>query len=42
MRTSMPVRFETAEGDVRIEGVVVECDADGKARSCEPVRVLVQ
>jgi 2',3'-cyclic-nucleotide 2'-phosphodiesterase len=42
MRTSMPVRFETAEGDVRIEGVVVECDAEGKARSCEPVRVFVQ
>jgi metallophosphoesterase (TIGR00282 family) len=41
MRTSMPVRFETAEGDVRIEGVLVECDADGKARSCEPVRVAV-
>ena len=42
MRTSMPVRFETAEGDVRIEGVVVECDVEGKARSCEPVRVFVQ
>jgi metallophosphoesterase (TIGR00282 family) len=41
MRTSMPVRFETAEGDVRIEGVLVECGADGKARSCEPVRVAV-
>ena len=25
--TGMPVRFEPAEGDVRLEGVVVECDA---------------
>jgi metallophosphoesterase (TIGR00282 family) len=41
MRTSMPVRFETAEGDVRIEGVLVECDAAGRATSCEPVRVAV-
>jgi metallophosphoesterase (TIGR00282 family) len=38
MRTGMPVRFETAAGDVRIEGVLVECDADGRATSCEPVR----
>jgi 2',3'-cyclic-nucleotide 2'-phosphodiesterase len=42
MRTSMPVRFETASGDVRIEGVLVECDADGRATSCEAVRVPVQ
>jgi len=41
MRTGIPVRFEPAEGDVRIEGVLVECDADGRARSCEPVRVPV-
>jgi metallophosphoesterase (TIGR00282 family) len=41
MRTGMPVRFETASGDVRIEGVLVECDADGRARRCEPVRVSV-
>jgi 2',3'-cyclic-nucleotide 2'-phosphodiesterase len=39
MRTGMPVRFEPAEGGVRIEGVLVECDADGRALSCEPVRV---
>jgi 2',3'-cyclic-nucleotide 2'-phosphodiesterase len=39
MRTSMPVRFETASGDVRIEGVLVECGDDGRATSCEPVRV---
>ena len=42
MRTSMPVRFETASGDVRIEGVLVECGADGRATSCESVRVPVQ
>jgi metallophosphoesterase (TIGR00282 family) len=41
MRTGMPVRFETASGDVRIEGVLVECDADGRAVSCESVRVSV-
>jgi calcineurin-like phosphoesterase len=42
MRTGMPVRFETASGDVRIEGVLVECSADGRATSCEAVRVAVQ
>ena len=39
MRTGMPVRFETAQGDVRIEGVPVECNADGRATRCETVRV---
>ena len=39
MRTGMPVRFATAEGDVRIEGALVECDADGRATRCELVRV---
>src|SRR4051812_5869767 len=41
MRTGMPVRFEPAEGDVRIEGALVECGADGRAVSCEAVRVPV-
>jgi 2',3'-cyclic-nucleotide 2'-phosphodiesterase len=41
MRTGMPVRFMPAEGDVRIEGVVVDCDADGRATSCEALRVPV-
>jgi calcineurin-like phosphoesterase len=41
MRTSMPVRFETAAGDVRIEGVLVECGDDGRATTCESVRVSV-
>ena len=37
--TGLPVRLEPATGDVRIEGVLVECDGDGLATSCEPVRV---
>ena len=41
MRTGMPVRFETASGDVRIEGVLVECGSDGRATSCEAIRVTV-
>jgi 2',3'-cyclic-nucleotide 2'-phosphodiesterase len=41
MRTGIPVRFETAEGDVRIEGVLVECGPDGRATSIQPVRVAV-
>jgi metallophosphoesterase (TIGR00282 family) len=39
MRTGMPVRFETAEGGVRIEGALVECDASGRATAIAPVRV---
>lgn len=42
MRTGMPVRFQPAEGGVRIEGVVVECGADGRATSCEALRVPVE
>ena len=42
MRTGMAVRFRPAEGGVRIEGVLVECDADGRATSCEAVRVPVE
>ena len=41
MRTGMPVRFETAAADVRIEGVLVECETNGRATSCQPVRVPV-
>jgi len=41
MRTGMGVRFEPAEGGVRIEGALVECDSGGRALSCEPVRVPV-
>ncbi|HEU5206508.1 MAG TPA: YmdB family metallophosphoesterase, partial [Gaiellaceae bacterium] len=42
MRTGLPVRFETAQGGVRIEGALVECDsATGRASSIEAVRVSV-
>ena len=41
MRTGMPVRFETAEGDVRLEGALVECDGSGRALACEAIRVAV-
>jgi 2',3'-cyclic-nucleotide 2'-phosphodiesterase len=39
MRTQMPVRFHPAEGGVRLEGALVECDGSGRATSCELVRV---
>ena len=40
MRTGLPVRFATAQGGVRIEGALVECDADsGRALGIEAVRV---
>jgi 2',3'-cyclic-nucleotide 2'-phosphodiesterase len=39
MRTGMPIRFQPAEGGVRIEGVLVRCGNDGRALTCEPVRV---
>jgi metallophosphoesterase (TIGR00282 family) len=39
MRTRMPVRFEPAEGGVRIEGVVVDCSDDGRASGIELLRV---
>ncbi|MEI8104711.1 MAG: TIGR00282 family metallophosphoesterase [Actinomycetes bacterium] len=37
--TGYPIRLEPATGDVRIEGVLVECDTNGRATSCELVRV---
>jgi metallophosphoesterase (TIGR00282 family) len=40
MRTGLPVRFETASGDVRIEGAVIDCDAaTGRASAIEPLRI---
>jgi 2',3'-cyclic-nucleotide 2'-phosphodiesterase len=39
MRTGLPVRFETAAGDVRIEGALIECGTDGRATSCTTIRV---
>ena len=41
MRTGLPVRFETAAGDVRLEGALVECNGNGRASSCTTVRVPV-
>ena len=42
MRTGMPVRFATAQGDVRIEGAVIDCDAEsGRATSIESFRELI-
>ena len=41
MRTGMPVRFEVADGDVRLEGALVECDLSGRATAIEPVRVPI-
>jgi 2',3'-cyclic-nucleotide 2'-phosphodiesterase len=38
MRTGMPVRFEVAEGGVRVEGAVVDCDDSGRATAIEPIR----
>jgi len=39
MRTGMPVRFRPAEGGVRLEGAVIDCDSSGRATACEPLRV---
>ncbi len=39
MRTGMPVRFRPAEGGVRLEGVVVDCDSEGRATAIEPLRI---
>jgi metallophosphoesterase (TIGR00282 family) len=42
MRTGLPVRFETAQEGVRIEGALVTCDAaTGRASEIEAVRVGV-
>jgi metallophosphoesterase (TIGR00282 family) len=42
MRTAMPIRFRPAEGDVRIEALVVDCGPDGRATACEALRVPVR
>jgi 2',3'-cyclic-nucleotide 2'-phosphodiesterase len=39
MRTGMHVRFRPAEGGVRLEGVVLDCDGDGRATAIETLRV---
>jgi metallophosphoesterase (TIGR00282 family) len=42
MKTGMPVRFHPADSGVRIEGLLVECEADGRATDCRAVRVPVE
>jgi metallophosphoesterase (TIGR00282 family) len=37
--TQMPVRFEVAESDVRIEGVIIDAGADGKATALERLQL---
>jgi metallophosphoesterase (TIGR00282 family) len=39
--TGMPTRLEPATGDVRIEGVLVECGDDGRSTACTAIRVPV-
>ena len=39
MRTRQPVRFAPADGDVRIEGVVIDCSDGGHAERIELLRV---
>jgi metallophosphoesterase (TIGR00282 family) len=42
MRTGLPVRFATAQGGVRIEGALIECDPEsGRAVGIEGIRVAV-
>jgi metallophosphoesterase (TIGR00282 family) len=41
MRTRLPVRFEPADGGVRIEGVVVDCSDDGRASGIELLRLAL-
>jgi metallophosphoesterase (TIGR00282 family) len=39
MRSRLPVRFEPAEGDVRLEGVLLTCTEAGRAEALELVRI---
>jgi hypothetical protein len=39
MRTRLPVRFEPAEGDVRLEGVLLTCTDTGRAEALDLIRV---
>ncbi len=42
MRTGLPVRFKPAEGGVRLEGALIECDPEsGRASHCETFRLAV-
>ena len=37
--TGLPARFEPADGDVRLEGVLVDYDPDGRATAVEAIRM---
>jgi 2',3'-cyclic-nucleotide 2'-phosphodiesterase len=39
MRSRLPVRFEPAEGDVRLEGALVTCTETGRAEQIELLRI---
>ena len=42
MRTGLPVRFATAQGGVRIEGALVDCDPEsGRASAIEALRISI-
>jgi len=38
----LPSRLEPASGDVRIEGVVVDCGENGRATACTALRVAIE
>jgi len=38
----MPNKFEVAKGDVRLQGVTVEIDPDGRAKSIERINVALK
>jgi metallophosphoesterase (TIGR00282 family) len=40
--TGLPSRLHPADGDVRIEGVVIDCDEQGRATGFEPLRIPVE
>jgi len=37
--TGLPVRFEPGEGDVRLEGALIECDGQGRATAISTFRL---
>jgi metallophosphoesterase (TIGR00282 family) len=39
--TGQPIRLEPATRGVRIEGAIVDCEADGRATACEALRVEI-
>jgi hypothetical protein len=41
LRGERGVRLRPAEGGVRVEGLIVDCDADGRATACEALRIPV-